>query len=343
MTESKPASLILGLLAESYVHPGAGQSEGAIDLPVAREKTTDYPFVPGSGVKGAMRDRAFLEACSAARSKAEQKALEDALNRLGVPSEMHKAAEAAFNERLRRLDERRRQNSDEVAKAAAETATEQIYGKTDNAGDLLFSDAKLLLLPVRSLTGAYKWLTCPYLIERWQRDHRRCFGQEATNTAAAWTPPDTDPPTVLTQGKADELLFLEERVFKVQPTDLTSLANLVRPLVGGEQDSTAKRLASQLAVVRDDDFAFFARFGLPVHARNVLDENKVSKNLWYEETIAPDTLLYTLVLERKEGVLGHLDALLFTGGSARPYLQLGGNETIGQGWFRVAQVGGGAA
>src|SRR5208282_3302509 len=45
---------IVGLVAETSIHPGAGQSSGIIDLPVAREAATDYPFVPGSSVKGAL-------------------------------------------------------------------------------------------------------------------------------------------------------------------------------------------------------------------------------------------------------------------------------------------------
>ena len=47
---------IIGLLAETYIHPGTGQSAGAIDLPVARERVTQYPFVPGSSMKGALLD-----------------------------------------------------------------------------------------------------------------------------------------------------------------------------------------------------------------------------------------------------------------------------------------------
>jgi CRISPR-associated protein Cmr4 len=49
---------IFGLLAETFVHTGAGQSAGAIDLPVIRERTTEYPFIPGSSMKGALRDAA---------------------------------------------------------------------------------------------------------------------------------------------------------------------------------------------------------------------------------------------------------------------------------------------
>ena len=47
---------IMFLYAETSVHVGGGDSVGAIDLAIAREKYTDFPFIPSSGVKGAVRD-----------------------------------------------------------------------------------------------------------------------------------------------------------------------------------------------------------------------------------------------------------------------------------------------
>lgn len=40
------------------LHVGEGAQVGAIDLPVARERHTDWPFVPGASLKGALRARA---------------------------------------------------------------------------------------------------------------------------------------------------------------------------------------------------------------------------------------------------------------------------------------------
>ncbi len=48
---------ILGLLAESPIHPGSGRGVGVVDLPVAREAATDYPVLVGSSLKGALRDK----------------------------------------------------------------------------------------------------------------------------------------------------------------------------------------------------------------------------------------------------------------------------------------------
>lgn len=40
----------------SPLHAGTGQGVGVIDLPIAREKATNLPFLPGSSVKGTIRD-----------------------------------------------------------------------------------------------------------------------------------------------------------------------------------------------------------------------------------------------------------------------------------------------
>jgi CRISPR-associated protein Cmr4 len=49
---------ILFLYSESFLHPGAGTSTGAIDLPVQREAHTGYPMIAASGLKGSLRDLA---------------------------------------------------------------------------------------------------------------------------------------------------------------------------------------------------------------------------------------------------------------------------------------------
>lgn len=41
--------------ALSPLHAGTGQGVGVIDLPIAREKATNLPYLPGSSIKGALR------------------------------------------------------------------------------------------------------------------------------------------------------------------------------------------------------------------------------------------------------------------------------------------------
>ncbi len=120
--------IMLGLLAETFIHSGIGRNEGAIDLPVAREAATDYPYIPGSSLKGALRDF----------SRGHWK----------------------------------NGDADKVEKCFGKEGAEQ-------AGGVLISDARLLLLPVRSLTGSYRWATCPLILERLKRDQQRLMGESA--------------------------------------------------------------------------------------------------------------------------------------------------------------------
>jgi CRISPR-associated protein Cmr4 len=57
---TRPKSSFLWLRAETFIHVGEGETGALIDLPFAREAATDYPYIPGSGVKGAFRDMARL-------------------------------------------------------------------------------------------------------------------------------------------------------------------------------------------------------------------------------------------------------------------------------------------
>lgn len=260
---------MLGLLAETSIHPGAGRSTGVVDLPVAREAATDYPVIVGSSLKGSLRDKA--------------RGMESA----GVD-----------------VDRR--------------------FGLQDQAGDLLVSDGRLLLLPVRSLTSSFRWATCPYLIERYGRDLTR------SNLTPRPDVPAVERGRALASGAGS--MFLEERQFSIDGLP-AGLSDAFAPLLlHGE---TRGRLESQVAVLHDDDFAWFARYGLPIQARNQLasDGSKQSRNLWYEESLPPDTVMYALVVGRNEEAVGAVDALF---PEDDPYLQAGGNETVGQGWFAVS-------
>ena len=256
---------MIGLLAETPIHPGAGRGMGVVDLPVAREAATDYPVLVGSSLKGALRDKA---------------------------------------------DPEQRDTS---------------FGKPEQAGDLLVSDARLLLLPVRSLTGSYRWATCPHLIERYRRDLAR-----AGMSPRPAVPNVHRQHTLAAAGEAGDHLFLEERQFCVRGRPATDVADSIRPLL--LHPETQDRLTDQVAVLHDADFSWFVRYGLPIQARNQLEERtKRSQSLWYEETLPPDTVMYALVMGRSSDAPDSLDSIF----ANDPYLQAGGNETVGQGWFAV--------
>lgn len=51
-------SAMLFLYVETPLHAGSGTSLGVVDLPIQRERTTGYPMVQASGLKGCLREAA---------------------------------------------------------------------------------------------------------------------------------------------------------------------------------------------------------------------------------------------------------------------------------------------
>ena len=73
---------------------------------------------------------------------------------------------------------------------------------------------------------------------------------------------------------------------------------------------------------------------MPIQARNALDEKKTSKALWYEESLPPDTVMSALLIARRGDALANVRAQL----DSSTWLQTGGNETVGQGWFKLSVI-----
>ncbi len=261
-------SQMIGLLAETALHPGASQSAGAIDLPVQRERATKYPVIVGSSLKGSLRN----------------------------------SLELAWR------DEQPEQ-------------VESLFGKPEGVGQISITDGRLLLLPVRSLQHAFVWITCPYLLERFQRDLL------LTEHSTSWSIPEVARSHVLIADlPANTSLFLEEFAFTIQNhSGLEEIGQDIAPLMAHESART--RLSHHLAILHDEDFGYFAEYGLPVNARNQLNDEKISKNLWYEETLPADTLLYYLALSVEDSLTPFVDYIKHS-----PYIQLGGHASVGQGY-----------
>jgi CRISPR-associated protein Cmr4 len=223
---------------------------------------------------------------------------------------------------------------------------------SDHAGALAVSDARLLLLPVRALDAAYRWVTCPAILERFARDLRRV---RAPGSSARIPPVPADTAVVDAKAKVDKArsgVFLEELRLTVAQEDLGELIEAIGPLIG--DGATRAHLTQRLTLVDDVVFGDLVRSSaIPVTAHVKLTyETKVVDGgaLRYEESLPPDTVLYTVLSAfdgRKKGgalsaqkVLGAITSTLL---GERPYLQLGGNETVGMGWCHVAAVNGGGA
>jgi len=79
---------LLYLFTRTPLHVGAGASVGAIDQPVIRERHTGFPVIPGSSVKGVLRDH-LAAACATH--------IEDLFGRGGTDQDFY-AGEISFGE-----------------------------------------------------------------------------------------------------------------------------------------------------------------------------------------------------------------------------------------------------
>lgn len=132
MTETKQDATLgdtrmYWLHAQAPLHVGAGRGIGFIDLPIAREVVTNWPFVPGSAVKGVLADH------------------------YGVTDDSRKSDKLHYQA---------------FGRADAD-------GESSNSGSLVFTDAHLVCLPVRSLYGTFAWCSSPIALERLKRDLSR--------------------------------------------------------------------------------------------------------------------------------------------------------------------------
>jgi CRISPR-associated protein Cmr4 len=247
--------------------------------------------------------------------------------------------------------------------ALADAETNQIFGHapegkgsaSEYAGALAVGDARLLLLPVRSLTTHFRWVTCPAALRRFFRDVERLGVQESfgvdwsafANHCQSITDcfkNDVDSEIALV-AEEEVYLFLEEYCFTVQP-EPDKLKPLVAALAKLMPKGSEGALQKQLAIVADDAFRHLVEHATPVNAHVRLTAAKtVDKGaLWYEETLPPETLLYVGLNASKtrngsgetlnaKDVLESVQTQLF---GEPAYLQLGGNETVGMGWCHVA-------
>jgi CRISPR-associated protein Cmr4 len=213
---------------------------------------------------------------------------------------------------------------------------------SDHGGALAVGDARLLLLPVRSLTTHFKWVTCPALLRRFKNDNNR-LGITCNLTLPVFQPADTKA-FVHDAAANDQPLFLEEFKFTQEHHDLLTIITEIEKVMA--RDNAIDLLSRQLVIVSDDIFNHLSKHATPISPHIAIDsatKTTMKGALWYEETLPPESVLYVPLVaqkSRKDGssetevaILNHVLNDMFPDTS--PYFQLGGNETVGMGWCKI--------
>ncbi|MBK6653969.1 type III-B CRISPR module RAMP protein Cmr4 [Zoogloea sp.] len=297
----------LFLYAVSPVHMGAGQAVGIIDNPIQRERHTGHPCFAGSGIKGAVR---------------------------------HGFTAIGGDDKL----------------------IDRLFGPESGSADLhagavSFGDAQLVALPVRSLRGGYVYATCPQALSRAQR----LLG--LVGRPAGWKVPNVAEghclianPALLSErqidGKSKKMLHLEAFEYEAEdsPDDLPAISTDLaqRSLPAGDAYAFfAAKLKTDLVVLSDSDFAYFAQHAMLVEPHVRIDEKTGTASdggLFYTENLPPESLLIAPLLASQtrsgkddqpaEIVMAQIKAVI-----DGKLLQIGGDVTTGRGLV-VAKVEG---
>jgi len=282
------ATKLMFVHALTSLHAGTGQGVGAIDLPIARERATDLPLVPGSSLKGCLKER------------------------------------------------------------YRDDGTEHLFGKSDNAGQLQISDARLLLLPVRCLGATFMWTTSAYVLKRLKRD----ADTAALSGGMPTIPGIADEHALLASADAlvevnkEKKLVLEELDFAASLGAEEWAKWIGLRLFPGPDNGDAgdwrKEFSKRFAIVDDKSFHHLARFATEVNAHIKIDQDKGTTEtgaLWYQESLPAETVLVSVVRTEAPKNAAVNPEVKLAQILVEQTLQIGGKATTGQGLVRLVPSG----
>jgi len=279
------------------LHIGAGQGLGHVDLPIVREAHTNFPYIPGTSLKGALRN---LEINQVARARGEKPSQ--------VEERLTKNKFDQKEEDILRLAK--------IFGVAGEGAEE---GKEVGAGKVLFSDAFIVLFPVKSAKGVFSLTTCPYVINR--------FFELLGIDQRVKDVPEGKAKVLSTKDHRNLIsnkLLLEEFVFEAEESEeLKKFVELVGVFVGEEKKQ-------RIVCVNDTDFKDFVSNYTEVQTHIKIDLNTGTVKegaLWTEEYVPAESIFaFSLVF---------LEDLDFTPPTT---FHLGGDITTGKGFVKVQRL-----
>ncbi len=293
-------SQLLFITVETPLHAGSGRGLGAVDLPIQRERTTGYPMVQASGLKGCLRAE----------------------------------ARGAWGEK----------SSDLLTLFGPDT------NASEHAGALLVGDARLLLFPVRSLAGVFAYATSADALARFRRT-TQLAGPDISKLPELKAPDKekalVNPGSPL---KVENDVVLEEFSFTAaESAEVGEVGKWLAENALPKEGYTywKKALEEKLCVLHEDAFRDFALYATEVQTHIKLDpttKTVADKALFTSEHLPTDSLLYAPLMatpSRKEGVDLSAEQVLAKFAELNlSHVQLGGDETTGQGWVLLNVAGG---
>lgn len=243
----------------------------------------------------------------------------------------------------------------------------------DSSGSVAVGDARLLLLPVRSMRGTFAYVTSPLLLRRFAADAREAgcnvsavldahhalrLPRLSTVTACAATA--RNAPVLYTntgklfleeleldgfvknaQGALDQDRTDNERCSGAQAWAVL-LSELLYPEATPDFVALRELFVGRFVIVHDDVMAYLSRHATQVdpHVQLERDAKVVAHGPWYEESLPPETVLVSLVAHMNGGKANSDEVNAALSDLSKRTLVAGGSETTGKGRIRLVRHGG---
>jgi len=312
---------------ETPLHAGSGSDLGHIDLPIQREKHTDLPNIQSSSLKGAFRQNL------------EQNVTTDE-DKIGV--------HLAFG-----YDDDGKDKFPQKVKDFFKNPEDNDY-----SGSLAFTDARLLLFPIKSFKGVYALATCPLIIEKIVKE-LNFVCNPAIVSVPTTTKIDVASERIAVANKdflaMNDKVILEEYAITLESdtnnNSAKTLAQKLETLLG----ITNNELQNHLVVLPNEVFRDFTRLSTEVITRTKIDNatgTVQSGALFTEEYLPAESYLYTIVAasnvfqtnagkEKRKKDFPSLQletdaqVMTFFKDKSKDVMQIGGSSTLGKGIVKL--------
>ena len=316
--------LPLFLLCETPLHAGVGSDVGIVDLPIQRERHTSWPKIEASGVKGSIRN-SFEMNCKNDTDKLIDINILFGYDDNGLTQEVRNR----FGE------------------------------NKDFSGALGFTDARILLFPVKSLKGVFAWVTCPGVLGRFYSD-LKIAGIDIPKFNYEKNTIIPNSSCLIDKTHQKSKIILEEFTIEVKQDNKCEelgrwLTEHILPK-GDFYDYLREKLKKDLVILSDDLFTEFTKLSTEIITRTKIDNETGTvkgKALFTEEYLPTETIMYSFAILspifstikgsfKGENQLEEVEKFFREG--LNPVIQIGGNSNLGKGLvsthiFEVKQNG----
>jgi len=216
---------------------------------------------------------------------------------------------------------------------------------SDYAGAISFTDAQLLVFPIRCVKNGFVYATSPLALARAKRMLAMC-GQTVD-----WNVPtiNSGQAQLLNDAlKSGEHILLESQQCEVVKNDaIQSIANDLANFAIADGGYFHDKLKHDLVILSDTDFGWFVKNATVVEAHVKIDPETgtaVDGALHYSENLPPESIMVAAVMatqERSKESGLQADAVLehVVGALRNSMVQMGGDATTGRGQMQIHFAG----